>query len=138
MEFRKLDDLEDEMNRTALGRKVLDIFRVHAEEVMILLNQHRAVKVVWHRNHGPEFIAYAVKSGFEEDYRVPSEIQGVSMVQLLRRMASVLQEVGTPALKKVIGERYFLVMSWAQRCNSLRDVMNEIASLDADAPTSMN
>lgn len=131
MRPRKIDPFEIELNRTETGRAIVEMVRVHAKEILMLINHNRSVKVVWHRNHGPEFIASALRSGYEDDYFIEAEIEGVTVVQLLRRMAAALLEIGSPDLRKMIGTHYAMVMHWAQRHQNLRAVFNEIAELDA-------
>ena len=127
----RLEVLEEQLVATPLGRQIRDVFEEHVEEVMMLINHNRRVTVVWHRNLGPEFITHAVRSGVEKDFEVPREIKGVHLTTLLRRMAAVLQENGSPGLARAIGNYSVLVLNWAQRCNSLHQVFDEIKKLDA-------
>lgn len=128
----RIEVLEDKLKATPTGRRIAAVFAEHVHEVMLLINHNRQVTVTWHRNHGPEFIGSAVKSGFEENFQVVREIEGVTLVQLLRRMASALQDVATPGLKKAIGEHYALVLHWAQQFSSLQEVLDEIARIDRE------
>lgn len=126
----RIEVLEERLKATPTGRQIAAVFEAHIEEVMLLVNHNRQVTVTWHRNHGPEFIGSAVRSGFEHDFRVVQEIDGVTLPQLIRRMAAVLQEAGTPALKKVIGDHFGLALKWSQTCTSLNDVFEEIQRLE--------
>lgn len=126
----RIEDLEDRLKTTQTGRQIAAVFEAHIAEVMLLVNHNRQVTVTWHRNHGPEFIGSAVRSGFEDDFQVVREHEGVTLLQLMRRMAAVLQDQGTPSLKKAIGDHFALVMHWAQTCNSLNEVLAEIQRLD--------
>lgn len=130
MKQRKLEDLEVRLMQTQTGRAVHEILVTHAEEVMELINHRRPVTVAWHRNHGPELIGQVVKSGFEHDFEIPKEIQGVTLAQLLRRMASVMLDHASPEFKAVINRYYALVMGWAQQFTNLSQVLDEIARLD--------
>jgi hypothetical protein len=134
MKLRKLEHLENRLKQSQTGRDIYEVFRAHAEEILELINHRRQVTVVWHRNHGPEFIGQVVKSGFEEDFEVPQEIQGVTLIQLLRRMASILLDHGSPPLKEMIGQYYQLVMGWAQRFTNLSQILDAIAKMDRPRP----
>lgn len=126
----RIEKLEARLTKTPTGRQIAAVFEVHVEEVMMLINNNRKVMVAWHRNHGPEFIGSAVRSGYEDGFRVLQEVQGVSLSQLIRRMAAVLQDLGTPALKKVIGDHFAMVLNWAQHFTSLNEVLEEIQKMD--------
>jgi hypothetical protein len=134
MKLRKLEHLENRLKQSQTGRDIYEVFRAHAEEILELINHRRQVTVVWHRNHGPEFIGQVVKSGFEEDFEVPQEIQGVTLIQLLRRMASILLDHGSSPLKEMIGQYYQLVMGWAQRFTNLSQILDAIANMDRPRP----
>ena len=125
-----LEKLEDRLRATSLGRQIADVFEEHVEEIMMLINNDRQVKVTWHRNHGPEFIGSAVRSGFENDFQVLREIEGVRLDQLMRRMAVALQDKATPPLRLTIGKYFGLVMDWARRFSSLNEVLAEIDRMD--------
>ncbi len=127
----RLEILEERLTTTQTGREIVDVFRLHVEEVMLLINHNRQVMVVWHRNHGPEFIGSAVRSGYDKGFKVLQEVEGVSLPQLIRRMAAILQDSGTPSLKKVIGDNFVMVLSWAQRFTSLNEVLDEIENIDS-------
>ncbi len=127
----RIEVLEERLKATPTGRQIAAVFEAHIDEVMLLVNHNRQVTVTWHRNHGPEFIGSAVRSGFEEDFKVVQEYEGVTLSQLIRRMAAALQDAGTPMLKKDIGDHFALVMHWAQTCTSLNQVLEEIKRLDA-------
>ena len=126
----RIEVLEARLTTTPTGREIVNVFREHVEEVMLLINNNRKAMVAWHRNHGPEFIGSAVRSGYEEGFQVLQEVEGVTMPQLIRRMAAVLQDLGTPGLKKVIGDYFVMVLSWAQRFTSLNEVLDEIQTID--------
>lgn len=125
----RIDVLEDRLKTTPMGRQIAAVFETHFEEVMLLINQRREVTVTWHRNHGPAFTGSIVRSGFEQGYTFTREIEGVTLTQMIRRMAAALQDAGTPALKKAIGEHYALITHWAQSHESIEQVFLEIERL---------
>lgn len=131
----RLEVIEAELQESPTGRQVIDLFTRHVDEVMMLINHNREVTVAWHRNHGPEFIGTAVQSAFEMDVTIPQEVEGVSLPTLLRRMAAVLQDNGSPSLRQTIGEHFGLVMKMAQECNSLRQVLGLIRNVDFPTTT---
>ena len=126
----RLELLEIQLLKSATGRKVRTIIEEQAEEVMMLINKNRAVTSIWHRNKGPEFITTAFQSGIDENIKIPKEIEGIKLSTLLRRMAAVLQEYGSPFLKKAIGDHSLMVLNWSQNNSSLKDLFRELKMMD--------
>ncbi len=126
MKPRKLEFFEDQLKGSPLGREVLQILRTHADEVMYLVNKNRPTMVCWQRNQGPRFIKLVVDSGFEEDIDFLKEVNGVTMEALILQMAEVLQDNGTPELKRTIGKYASTVLKIAHETHSLREVMKKI------------
>jgi len=122
----KLELYEKELQATPTGREILAVCIRHAEEVTGLVNHNRAVIVVWQRNKGPLFFADIMGSGFKLDATVSKEIEGISLMSLIRRMAVVLQECGSITLKKAIDSYFLLVMEYAQTCESLHQIFQKI------------
>lgn len=126
----RIEILEKQLMASNTGRQIRDLVKLHVEEVMTLINNNRKVKVIWHRNKGPEFISKAVKSGIEKDFQVPDEIEGVHKTTLLRRVAAAIQENGSPTLRNLIGQYTTTVLNWSMRCNSLSQLFEEIKQLE--------
>lgn len=128
MKVRKLEYFEDQLKVTPMGREVLDVVRMHAKEVMYLVNKNRPTMVCWQRHHGPKFIKSVVDSGFEEEVDFVKEFGGVKMETLILHMAEVLQDNGTPELKMTIGKYAPTVLVMARETHSLREVLDRIKS----------
>jgi hypothetical protein len=126
-----IEILEDRLRATMLGRSLVDLIELHLDEVSLLVNQNRHVIVVWHRNHGPQFMGSIIRSGFEKGYEFEREIYEIKLDQMIRRMAAVLQEQGTPALRQVIGDYIGRVLVLYQQAKSLEDVFEWIRAFDA-------
>jgi transcriptional regulator NrdR family protein len=121
-----LDDIEDELNTTKVGKMVLETMRPHLEEVFEQIVDNREVTVVWHRNKGPAFFGYFLKSGFDKKTTIPIEIQGVTLQSMIRRMAAVLQEQGSTDLSNAIAEHIVLILKTCEECASLRQIIDKI------------
>jgi len=126
----RLELLEIQLVKSVAGRKIRTIIEEQSEEIMMLINKRRAVTSTWHRNKGPEFVAAIFKSGINEDVNIPKDIDGIKLNTLLRRMAAILQENGSPFLKKSIGEHSVMIMNWAQNYNSLKEVFKALKGMD--------
>ena len=124
--IRKIEYFEDQLNTSAAGRAVLELARRHGDEVLYLINKNRATLVCWQRHQGPKFIKSVVDSGFEEDCFFVKEVEGVKMETLLLFLAEVLQDHGSPELKRDIGRYAPLVLQIARETSSLREVIDRI------------
>jgi hypothetical protein len=85
-----------------MGRRLGIEVRRHVEEVIGLVNHHRAVMVAWQRFQGPSFLAQWMNGVRHPAVPVPREIAGVTMESLLLRMGTVLKDYGSPQLRQSI------------------------------------
>jgi len=121
----RIEPYELELRSTATGREILKLITTHFEEVSRLITHNRHVMVAWQRNKGAEFFSQLMGSGFDPEIAVKKEIGGVRLTSLVRRMAVVLQDHGSPSLIKTI-DKYFLVVSgYTESCNSLAEVFQK-------------
>ena len=95
----------DALRETALGREFHDTFADVRREIGYLVRSCRPVKVVWHRNQGPAFMAHVIKHLLGDAETVPREINGVSRETFLRRVGQVLLAHGSHPLCDAI-ERF--------------------------------
>ena len=126
-----IDQLDIELRKTEAGTRILQVFNRHVDEVFYLVGHHRQVMVTWQRNQGPAFISSVLETGFSPDSRVKQEINGVTFSALLRRMAAALQDAGSPALREAVGKHTALVLRWAEKCSSLRELLEELKRSNA-------
>lgn len=104
--------IEGQINDTALlrhrltsaadGREIFELIEAHRSEVVQLVNHRRPVTVAWHRSKGPGFLAHVVEGVRNAGHPVPREIDGVKREVLIRNMAQVLTEHGSPALRAAV------------------------------------
>ncbi len=131
--MRKLEHLERALRRSATGAKLAAVIEVHVEEVIGLVNQNRRVGVVWQRNQGPAFVRAIVDSGFEENVKIPAWVNGITLEELLLRMADVLQRHGSPGLRHAIADQSFDLLCWARGCASLQELFQAFERRDREA-----
>lgn len=122
----KLEYFEKKLQGSEAGRRVIEIFAQHGEEVIDLVNQNRRVGVTWQRCHGPVFIQTMLKQGLGDETRIPRSIDGVTLSDLLLRMGDALQQNGSPELKRQIGRSTLHVLQWAEGCKSLGEMVQWI------------
>jgi hypothetical protein len=97
---RKLQALKEEVGQRALGREVMNRVAKHRPEVARLIDHNRAVTVAWHRAQGPAFAAHCLHSFEDENYLIPSTVNGVTPVDLVKKMAQVLKANGSVELRE--------------------------------------
>jgi hypothetical protein len=122
----RIEPYEHELNSTAIGREILELITCHFEEVSGLINHNRHVIVTWQRNKGAEFFAQLMGSGFDPEMAVKKEIDGIQMTSLIRRMAVVLQDHGSPSLIKAVDKALLVVLGYAESCNSLAEAFQKL------------
>ena len=67
-----------------------------------------------------------MESGFDENTHVQKEIDGITIQQLLLRMADALQQTGSPGVVATVGRFAAPVINAADECESLADVFQRI------------
>jgi len=126
-----IEILDIELRKTEAGTRLLQVFNAHVDEVFFLVGHHRQVTVAWQRNHGPAFISSFLETNITPDTLLKKEINGVTVYALIRRMAAALQEAGSPALRKAIGDHIATVLEWTEACNSMNDVLQRLKDMSA-------
>ncbi|ASC71890.1 hypothetical protein XM38_028440 [Halomicronema hongdechloris C2206] len=128
-----LEYIEERLEETQAGQRIKKIIDAHQEEVLRLVNKHRPVMVTWQRKQGPAFVAALSRSLKNPEYVIPSEINRVSLQNLLMSMAAVLEEHGSEALREDIQKYALEAIQVTKRCSTAEDFLNVIEQLDAEA-----
>jgi len=125
----RLEIYEQELRSTPKGLEILEHLITHVAEVSQLINHNREVMVTWQRNKGAVFFADLMRTGFDADETMKKEIEGIRLTSLIRRMAVVLQDHGSPELTKAIDQHLVLVLSYAEEARSLKQVFQKLRTL---------
>lgn len=104
--------LKDDLARTETGQLWLELVRQHAPEVNHLVNHDRETQMAWHRTQGPSFVSHYLKSARQEDHRVPREIAGMRVENVIISMAAALQRTGSQELSTAITNHYLDVLQF--------------------------
>lgn len=121
--------LQRDLEHTECGQRWLELIRVHAAEVRRLVNQHRATKVAWQRSQGPGFLAHFLKSARDGAHRVPREIGGARLENVIVTMAAALQQHGSQELAKAVSEHYLTALECAGSAESAEDALANVRRL---------
>ena len=123
-------ELEAEIGHIREGKRLLELFRVHREELLDLVRHRREVLAAWHRYQGPAYLAHVARSVRRENKPVPDQIKGVTLQNLLLKMTAVLQRNGSPELARAVTENYLLVMNVLSSGRTPEDWKTHLATLD--------
>jgi hypothetical protein len=123
-----MDYLQARLAQTSRGQLLLRLFREHRDEVLRLINHHRAVKVVWHRMQGPAFLAALGRSAKIKSYQIPAEIEGVSRRNALTSIINILEEHGSPALNATL-DQYAPGLLSCLHLNTVAEMIDILESL---------
>ena len=123
---RVLDVVIDELFSTPLGRKILALYEQHGPQARELLEHDRRVKIAWHRNHGPTFVAKLMSGLSSPDHAIPAVINGVPALEALQRVVDVFLERGTESFA-ADGRRYMpLAFELLGGALTLRDALDRV------------
>jgi hypothetical protein len=104
--------LRNELERTETGQYWTQLVRRHAPEVNYLINHDRETQMAWHRTNGPSFVSHYLKSVRDADHRVPREIGGMRVENVIISMAAALRCNGSHELSTDITNHYIDVLQF--------------------------
>ncbi len=119
------------LSQTEPGTVALNLILEFRFEVMHLIQQQRAVGVVWQRKQGPAFVAALFRSLKEPAYRIPREIEGVTVQALLMSMATVLDEHGSQPLRAAIRQHTLSILNATSSHDTIEMMLAELAGTTA-------
>lgn len=124
-----VDYLEERLEETTTGKEILKVFRQHEKEVFFLVNQQRPVTVTWQRKQGPVFLAAFGRSVKHKDFKIPEEINRVSLQNLLMSMATILEEHGSTLLVDDIQKYALEIIRISKICHTADEYLQFISQL---------
>ena len=93
---KRLDEAENEIRATPLGREYVDVVRRHLQEGFTLVNKNRRVATVWRRSGGPEILDALARMIQFRNERLPAEINGKPLSECLSRVQSIVMRYASP------------------------------------------
>lgn len=111
---------------TPKGATFITLVKEHMDEALNLVNHNRPVMLTWRRKQGPAFLAAFAKSAQDPGYKVPKEVNGVSLETLLTNMAVAFDEHGSERLRQALKEHAVDVFVYAKECESLQDLLERM------------
>jgi hypothetical protein len=93
---QKMEEAENEIRVTALGREYVEAVRRHLQEGFTLVNRNRRVATVWRRSGGPEILDALARMIQFHNERLPAEISGKPLAECLNRIQNILMRYASP------------------------------------------
>ncbi|MGH8602196.1 MAG: hypothetical protein ACREXR_05305 [Gammaproteobacteria bacterium] len=121
--------LRNDLERTETGQYWLELVRQHAPEVNHLVNHDRETQMAWHRTQGPAFVSHYLKSARQADYRVPREIGGMRVENVIISMAAALQSNASQELSTAITNHYLDVLQFMANEDSAMELCERARKL---------
>lgn len=121
-----LFELEKRLEQTTAGREILQLVHMHRKEMLQLINQNRNVTVVWRRKQGPAYVGAVLRSLKEPAFRIPDEIEGVTLTSCLLNTAAALEEQGSNSLRNAIHKHLPAVLKTIDQFRSTEDFIRHV------------
>ena len=133
-----IDAAERVFGGTAAGALLIRLARMHLDEIQRVLHHRRRGVVAWHRNKGPAYVAAISRAARGGGRPLPAEIDGVRLVDALRRIGRVLSLEGSAALKESLDQHGDWLIALLERATdpqqALRILLGEEEDGTAAAP----
>jgi len=120
--------LRDRLLASPRGRRLAALVERHRKEIVDLVNRHRPVTVVWHRNQGPAFTNRVIANARDPHERIPRAVDGIPRETLLARMGDVLALHGSETLRADLAAHREEVLAYAGVCDSLHELTDQFLS----------
>jgi subtilisin family serine protease len=88
--------------QTEEGQRIFELGRSHWEEARSLVNTHKRIAVVWHRNYGPLLLHHITRSAMLPDISLPRELEGEEISIRAARIVSALEVYSSRDLRAAL------------------------------------
>jgi subtilisin family serine protease len=114
--------------RTEDGQRIFELGRAHWEEARALVNTHKRIAAVWHRNYGPLLLHHIARSAMLPDVMLPREIEGEEISIRAARIVSALEAHASRELRAAL----HTTLPWVARLQgkTLLEVAQMLEALD--------
>ena len=94
------------------GNNLAVIVNSHVVEVMQMIETNKKFATLWHRNHGPEVMKRLREAIPARNERIPTLIQGRSLVELATNILETLKRFGSPELAKHVDQYQQMILQF--------------------------
>jgi subtilisin family serine protease len=97
--------------QTEEGQRIFELGRAHWEEARALVNTHKRIAVVWHRNYGPLLLHHITRCAMLPDVPLPRELEGEEISIRAARIVSAIEKNASRELRIAL----HLTLPWVAR-----------------------
>lgn len=108
------------------GRELVDVVRLHSDEVRELINRGRRVTVVWRRFRGAAFVSSAIVAAREPDKTLAAQIGGISIETFLEKMYSALLSEASETLQAALQRHMNLFFTLAHDAPTFAEILERL------------
>ena len=105
---------------------MLRLYHLHQREIRWLVNHDRKVKVVWHRNRGPAFLAKLLGGMRDTSQPIPKQIEDISIDVAMRRVSEALQERGSAPIGAMAKDHLAHVLELIGAFTTIADLLDYV------------
>jgi tRNA A37 N6-isopentenylltransferase MiaA len=91
-----------DLQETEGGRRYLEYFFRHNEEIRRLINANKRVAVAWQRNHGPQLFQSLILTVQDTTARLPHDIEGRTLASCIDGILDAILTYGSTELQRDI------------------------------------
>lgn len=92
-------DLQADLDRTASGRHLINLWLRHQQELLELVNTNKRVAMVWHRSGGAALFQYATRMLTQPSLALPETLHGRPLSNVLDRLHQAFARFAGAELK---------------------------------------
>jgi hypothetical protein len=92
--------LERDLDRSARGRELLNLWLDHQAELLRLVSENKRVTVAWHRGGAAALFQLLVRMLTQPDLRLPMTMNDQPLADCLDRVSEAIERPATPALRQ--------------------------------------
>jgi hypothetical protein len=126
-----LEVFKQELREFALGRRLVEFIEHHQPEITELVNHCRRVTLIWHRVHGPAFVALLLRGLRNLEQPIPRQVGNSSAEDVFVSMRAALEANGGPELVADMVALWPSIHPLVPRSQTLRALVDNLRSVDA-------
>lgn len=129
-EVEHTGELFHALRQTAKGRELHKVFGDVRRQIAYLVRNSRPVKVTWHRNQGPAFLAHILNHIKGHTDKIPREINGISRETLVTKMSEVLKVHGGNSVRRAMEQHSEVLKAVARTMDNAHDFIAYLRELE--------
>ena len=91
-----------DLDHSAAGRRLIDLWLDHHDELLKLVDERRRVTIAWHRGGGPVLMHALLHAAVDPAVTLPRAINGESTARRLDRIFTAFHAAASPELRRAL------------------------------------